>query len=382
MNSFTIDIPVPSMGATANELTLIDLFIEPGSQIEKGERIAEFESDKSVFDYEAPCSGEVKNIFPQAGDVLEAGKPFLRVETEDESLTHLKVKGEAADQPVKTASNPVEKVFAKTAPAPQRPAAAPPKPAPAQTGPVWTPRALKVARENGLDAETISDISGTGPGGRISGDDILKYIEERAASPAPAAAAATDNETVCVAGIGYAFPKNVRSNKEILKSFPEMTEEEIVRITGIEQRDFATRDESATSLSIIAVDRALEQAWTDVQEIDGVIMATIIPDQPVPSAASALARSLGIHAAIAFDLNAACSGWLYALELGRALLKGGTAKKLLVVTAELLSRITNPKDHATAFLFGDGAGAAILTDSPGGSRLIRMACRGVAFDLA
>jgi 3-oxoacyl-[acyl-carrier-protein] synthase III len=111
-------------------------------------------------------------------------------------------------------------------------------------------------------------------------------------------------------------------------------------------------------------------------------MATIIPDQPVPAMASALARKLGIPHALAFDLNAACSGWLYGLEVGRSLIRGGTAKNVLVVTAELLTRITNPKDHETAFLFGDGSGAAVLTDAPGGHRLHRMALSGDATQYA
>jgi 3-oxoacyl-(acyl-carrier-protein) synthase III len=101
-------------------------------------------------------------------------------------------------------------------------------------------------------------------------------------------------------------------------------------------------------------------------------MATVIPDQPIPSMACALARRLGIPNALAFDLNAACSGWLYALEVGRTFILGGTARNLIVVTAELLSRITNPRDHETAFLFGDGAGAAVLTAAAGGHRLHRM----------
>jgi 3-oxoacyl-(acyl-carrier-protein) synthase III len=127
-----------------------------------------------------------------------------------------------------------------------------------------------------------------------------------------------------------------------------------------------------------AVQRALEQSGTPLDEIDGIIMATIIPDQPVPAMASALARELGIPGVFAFDLNAACSGWLYALEVGRSLICGGSARSLIVVTAELLSRITNPTDHETAFLFGDGAGAAILSRAPGGHRLHRMALAGDA----
>jgi len=115
-----------------------------------------------------------------------------------------------------------------------------------------------------------------------------------------------------------------------------------------------------------------------VTDIDAVIVATLLADQPVPGAASALAKNLGVEKALAFDLNAACSGWIYALEVGRSFIHGGTARNVLVVTAEILSGITNPKDPETAFLFGDGAGAAILTPQSGGHRLYRQALSGDA----
>ena len=188
----------------------------------------------------------------------------------------------------------------------------------------------------------------------------------------------TKSETVRIAGVGHAAPANIRPNSEILKAFPNRTEEEMVRLTGIKERRHAAEDESATDLAVVAAQHALAQAGMEVGVIDGVIMATIIPDQPVPSMASALARRLGIPRALAFDLNAACSGWLYALEVGRSLILGGSAGNVLVVTAELLSRITNPQDHETAFLFGDGAGAAVLTTGEGGHRLHRMALSGDA----
>lgn len=178
--------------------------------------------------------------------------------------------------------------------------------------------------------------------------------------------------------MGFAVPANIRANSEILKAFPHRTEEEMVRLTGIRERRYATEDESATSLAKTAVHHALEQAGMTVGQIDGIIMATIIPDQPVPSMASALARELGIPRALAFDLNAACSGWLYALEVGRSLIRAGTARNMIVVTAELLSRITNPECHDTAFLFGDGAGAAILNNGSGGHRLHPMGLSGDA----
>ena len=178
--------------------------------------------------------------------------------------------------------------------------------------------------------------------------------------------------------MGYAVPTHIRANSEILKAFPHRTEDEMVRLTGIKERRYAGEDESATALAATAVNHALGQAGMSIAQIDGIIMATIIPDQPVPSMASALARHLGIPRALAFDLNAACSGWLYGLEVGRSLIRAGTAKNLIVVTAELLSRITIPECQETAFLFGDGAGAAILTGGKTGHRLHQMGLSGDA----
>jgi len=252
----------------------------------------------------------------------------------------------------------------------------------------WTPRAIKLAQEAGLDPATLAGVPATGPGGRVSGDDVTRYLAERggaksqvAGAKSPTAMAGFEafaDETVCVAGIGFAVPDNVRPNSEILKAFPKMTDAEIVKLTGIQERRCAAGGDTATDLAAVAVRNALAQARLHVSEIDGIIMATLLPDQPVPSAASGLARNLGIKRALAFDLNAACAGWLYSLEVGRSLIRAGTARKLLVVTAELLSRITNPKDHSTAFLFGDGAGAAVLMAGPGGHRLNRMHLSGDA----
>ncbi len=383
MSKFLIDIPTPSMGATVNELTLIDLHATVGKPFAKGERLAEFESDKSVFEFEAPCDGTPVKAFCLPGDIVPVNAPFLRVETADISLKHLEVEEteneSAAREPAPAAAGAAA---SRRTPAPHETAAAPRASAiatpPVDGRPAWTPRALKIVREAGLDPMELSGVPATGPGGRVSGDDIEKFLAARGAPAKATPAGASQDETVCVAGIGYAVPRNVRSNEEILKAFPGKTDEDIVAITGISQRYYAGEGESATSLATIAVNHALAMSGVPIAEIDGIIMATLIPDQPVPSAASALAKHLGLRRALAFDLNAACAGWLYALEVGRAFIRSGTARKLIVVTAELLSRITNPKDYDTAFLFGDGAGAAVLTDSEGGARLYRMSLAGDA----
>ena len=153
METFLIDVPMPSMGATVNELTVVSLKTASGDRVSKGQKIAELESDKSVFEFESPCDGTVRAILANAGDVKAAGAPFLQIETADNSLKHLESKGGPAASVV--------------------PATPAPKPAAAL---VWTPRATKLAQEAGLDPATVAGIEATGPGGRVSGDDVTRYL--------------------------------------------------------------------------------------------------------------------------------------------------------------------------------------------------------------
>jgi pyruvate/2-oxoglutarate dehydrogenase complex dihydrolipoamide acyltransferase (E2) component len=154
METFLIDVPMPSMGATVNELTVVSLKIAEGAQVTKGQKLAELESDKSIFEFESPCDGTVRAILAKAGDVQSSGAAFLRIETTDSSLRHLESKSPAA------AGSPV---------AAAKPTAAL----------VWTPRATKLVQEAGLDPATITDIAATGPGGRVSGDDVARYLAAR-----------------------------------------------------------------------------------------------------------------------------------------------------------------------------------------------------------
>src|SRR4030095_6840680 len=93
METFLIDVPMPSMGATVNELTVVTLKTQPGARVTKGQRIADLESDKSIFEFESPCNGTIRAIFVNPGDVKPAGAPFLQIETADDSLRHLESKG-------------------------------------------------------------------------------------------------------------------------------------------------------------------------------------------------------------------------------------------------------------------------------------------------
>ena len=157
MATFIIDVPVPSMGATVSELTVVSLKTKPGERVAKGQKIAELESDKSVFEYEAPADGTVIALPVKPGEVLQSGALFLRLETEDASLRHLESK-------VSSGGLGAETAVAATKPA---------------TALVWTPRATKLAQEAGLDPAKLTDMAATGPGGRVSGDDVAAYIEAR-----------------------------------------------------------------------------------------------------------------------------------------------------------------------------------------------------------
>ena len=156
METFLIDVPMPSMGATVNELTVVTLKTRAGDRVTKGQRVADLESDKSVFEFESPCDGTIRAILANPGDVKPSGTPFLQIETSDNALRHLESKSGLAATPA--------------------PAAAAAKPAAAL---VWTPRALKLVQEAGLDPATISGIEATGPGGRVSGDDVARYLAAR-----------------------------------------------------------------------------------------------------------------------------------------------------------------------------------------------------------
>ena len=157
MDTFLIDVPMPSMGATVNELTVVSLKTRAGDHVAKGQKIAELESDKSIFEFESPCDGTVRGILVQTGEARPSGAIFLQMETADASLRHLESK-----------SGP-----ARTAAAQANPAA------PAAR--VWTPRAVKLAQEAGLDPAKAADIEATGPGGRVSGDDVTRYLAKRKA---------------------------------------------------------------------------------------------------------------------------------------------------------------------------------------------------------
>lgn len=167
-------------------------------------------------------------------------------------------------------------------------------------------------------------------------------------------------------GTGGYLPETIRTNHQIAETV-ETSDEWIVERTGIRQRRIAAPDETASSMAEIAARQALDAAGLEPNDIDLIIVATGTPDRIFPSTACLLQHRLGIRDCAAFDVQAACSGFIYALSIADQYLRAGNANRVLVVGSEIYSRLVDWSDRATCILFGDGAGAAIFgaSDEPG-----------------
>ena len=163
-----------------------------------------------------------------------------------------------------------------------------------------------------------------------------------------------------IAGVGSALPRRRVTNEELAQSV-DTTDEWIVERTGIRNRYIASDGETTGTLATDAARRALEHAGIDARDIDLIVLATATPDQTFPSTATKVQAALGIDDCIAFDVHAVCTGFLYALSVADSMLRSGSANKALVIGAETFSRILDWEDRATCVLFGDGAGALVLS---------------------
>lgn len=168
-------------------------------------------------------------------------------------------------------------------------------------------------------------------------------------------------------GLGVALPKHCVPN-DALPAHLDTSDEWIRGRTGITQRYLASEGETTVSLATQAAHKALSDAGLQPHEIDLILLATSTPDQTMPSAACLVQAGLGNQHAAALDVNAACSGFVYAMTLANAMLQTGQAKRALVIGAETMSRIVNWQDRGTCVLFGDGAGALILEAQEGSDR--------------
>ncbi len=161
--------------------------------------------------------------------------------------------------------------------------------------------------------------------------------------------------------IGAYVPEKVLSNAD-LEKMVDTTDEWITKRTGIKERRIAADNETTSDMGVKAALKAIERAGIDKNEIDMVVCATISPDYfNMPSTATMISKKLGLPAITAFDISAACTGFVYILSIAKAFIESGMKKNVLIVGAEKLSAITDYTDRGTCILFGDGAGAAVIS---------------------
>ena len=166
-----------------------------------------------------------------------------------------------------------------------------------------------------------------------------------------------------VAGVGSYLPSNRVSNDDLVARGVDTNDDWIVSRTGIRARHLAEAGQTSSDLALIASQRAMEMAGVSAADIDLIIVATSTPDFVFPSTACLLQNKLGNKGATAFDVQAVCSGFLYALTIAEKFIRSGSHRRALVVGAEVFSRILDWNDRATCVLFGDGAGAVVLEAS-------------------
>lgn len=169
--------------------------------------------------------------------------------------------------------------------------------------------------------------------------------------------------TCSITGVGSYVPEKILTNAD-LEKLVETSDEWIQTRTGIQERRIAAAGEFTSDLAAKAALRAMEMAGVTAEQIDLIIVASITPDMPFPNTACLVQQKIGARRVPAFDIEAACSGFLYALEVGQSFITGRTFETVLVIGAEKLSSITNWQDRNTCVLFGDGAGAAVLQNRP------------------
>ncbi|MBV8639448.1 MAG: ketoacyl-ACP synthase III [Candidatus Eremiobacteraeota bacterium] len=167
---------------------------------------------------------------------------------------------------------------------------------------------------------------------------------------------------VKIVGVGHYVPERVIDNFELEKWF-DTSDEWITTRTGMKRRHWASENEATSDLALAAARKALADANLDPTDVDAFIVCTVYPDYLFPATACIVASKLGAPNKAAFDMEIACSGFIYGLTVASSLVRSGVYKRILLIGAETLSKLVNPEDRGTAILFGDGAGAVVLEAS-------------------
>jgi len=172
-----------------------------------------------------------------------------------------------------------------------------------------------------------------------------------------------------IIGTGSYLPEKILTNKDIEK-IVDTTDEWIIKRSGIKERHIASESQATSDLGVEAAKKAIENAKIDKNSIDCIIFGTVTPDRLFPSTAIYVQKALGLAGVPAFDISAACSGFIYGLAISQTIINSGFYKRVLVLGGDTLSKVTNWTDRSTCFLFGDGVGAVIVEESTDESGII------------
>jgi 3-oxoacyl-[acyl-carrier-protein] synthase-3 len=181
----------------------------------------------------------------------------------------------------------------------------------------------------------------------------------------------THMSQVYIRGVGGYVPAGRRTNRDLAAQLG-VTEDYIVKLTGVHERHLAAPEQATSDMALLAAQAALANAGIPAEEVDGLLVATASADHVTPSTANLVQHRLGLRPIPAYDLNAGCTGSLYALITGASLIRTGVCHTVLVIGAELISRLIDNQDVETALVFGDGAGAVILQADNGKARGLRL----------
>jgi 2-oxoisovalerate dehydrogenase E1 component len=300
---------VEAIGSSPSDesITVVEWHIEPGSEIESGQVVADLEADKAAVELRSPVGGTAEELLAEEGDMVKVGAPLIKVNT---------------------------------------------------------------GTDGEEDSESLKPVTREEPGTPIiSGLDAAALATRRSSQPAAAAAGAVERGTqVGLVGVTSAKGSRVVSNEEIAEMCPHWSPEDIVKRTGIESRPWLAEGETGVSLGVRAVKELFERTGLTLEDIDVMICATETPLHNTPSMATLIQSELktagdGFYAQ-AYDINAACTGYLYAMQHAYDYLQSEPESRVLIVTAEALSPRLDTSDPNTAPIFGDAATASLVVGAP------------------
>jgi 2-oxoisovalerate dehydrogenase E1 component len=310
---------------TDQVVTVAEWKVAVGDTVTNGQILADMEADKAVFEYSSPMDGTVTALLADQGDQLDIGQPLIQITPSTQASTRTQSDTDNDDSAEVSGSNPLE------APVVTRPSRE-------DYGNPQIASSRSTERDAAVSGPTSS---GRVAPVRVGGRQVRVYLTP----------------------VHYAEGSDRLTNADLIRRFPEVTSEDIIKRTGIESRPYCAHNQNALSMAIDAARKALDAEGLTLDDLTGIVCHTTTPPLNTPSMACMVLNALdpeGDRELMVYDVNAACSGWLYALDAAHNTIQHNPDSAVLVVTTECLSRVVNPDDFGTAILFGDAATATVM----------------------